>query len=49
MKNEFLIFTTKGLEEMEIALSSREENYFRNKKVKRKPLPYDKLLPEKKK
>lgn len=47
LKNNVLIFTVKGLEEMVTVLMSREANYFRNRKVKRPPLPYDHLLPKK--
>ena len=43
------MFSVKGLEEMVVVLSSREANYFRNKKVPRSPLPYDYLLPKKSK
>ena len=33
-----------GLDEMIITLQSREANYYRNKRIKRDPLPYDDLI-----
>ena len=48
MKNDYVVFTKAGLEELEIILESRQANYDRNKKLPRPPLPYDHLLKEKK-
>lgn len=48
MRNDFVVFTKAGLEELEMILESREANYNRNKKLPRGPLPYDHLIKLKK-
>lgn len=48
MKNDYVVLTKAGLQELEIILESREANYNRNKKLPRPALPYDHLIKLKK-
>jgi hypothetical protein len=41
LKHEYVVITKKGLEQFEEVLESRENNYFRNKKLPREELAYD--------
>jgi hypothetical protein len=44
LNHDWLIVTTKGLEQLETIIESRHANLFRNKKVPRESLPFDSVL-----
>lgn len=47
MRSDLVFMTKEGLLQLEEILESRHANYFRNKRVPRPELPYDKYFPQK--
>lgn len=44
MKADWIFITVQGLKDLEMLLENREQNLFRNRKVPREELPYDKIM-----
>ena len=44
LKNDWVLATVKGLQELEMLIENKEANLFRNRKIPREKLPYDDII-----